>query len=128
MPAAKMVHLRDPKDVIWSAVGSLDDHEIMLNKILVGVYLRPEKTQSGILLPDQIRKEDEYQGKVGMVLKMGPLAFKDEQFEGARVDVGDWIMFRASDGFPVIVNGYLCRLLEDEKDVKMKIPAPDSIF
>lgn len=130
MPAALMVHSNDPADELRSKVGDISKIEILHNQILVAVYIRPEKTKGGIFLADQTRNEDRYQGKSGLVLKKGPLAFVDDdanKFHGQNVDVGDWVFYRVSDGFPVVINGQLCRLLE-EVHVKGKIPSPDVVF
>ena len=45
----------------------------------------------------------------------------------AGVEVGDWVFYRVSDGFLLMRNGTLCRLLE-EVHVKGKIPSPDVVF
>lgn len=130
MPAALMVHEKDPKAELLSAVGDLSQIEIMHNQILVAVYIRPEKTKSGIYLTSNTRDEDRYQGKAGLVLKKGPLAFVDDdanKFHGQNVEVGDWVFYRVSDGFQVMINGRLCRLLE-EVHIKGKIPSPDVVF
>ena len=130
MPAALMKHETDPKAELLSAVGDLSQIEIMHNQILVAVYIRPEKTKSGIYLTSKTVDEDRYQGKAGLVLKKGPLAFVDDEvnkFKGQNVEIGDWVFYRVSDGFQVTINGRLCRLLE-EVHVKGKIPAPDVVF
>lgn len=44
--------------------------------VLVLQYIRPEKVGS-IIMAEQTRREDEYQGRVGLVLRMGPEAFTD---------------------------------------------------
>lgn len=130
MPATLMVHSNDPAEELRAKVGDLSQIEILHNQILVAVYIRPEKTKSGIILTEQTRNEDRYQGKAGLVLKKGPLAFVDDEankFHGQNVEVGDWVFYRVSDGFPVVLNGALCRLLE-EVHIKGKIPAPDVVF
>lgn len=130
MPASLMVHASDPADQLRAQVGDVSKIEILHNQILVAVYIRPEKTKGGIFLSDQTRNEDRYQGKAGLVLKKGPLAFVDDdanKFHGQNVEVGDWVFYRVSDGFPLILNGTLCRLLE-EVHVKGKIPSPDVVF
>ena len=130
MPASLMTHASDPADELRAKIGNLSQVEILHNQILVGVYVRPEKTKSGIYLSDTTRNEDRYQGKAGLVLKKGPLAFVDDdanKFHGQNVEVGDWVFYRVSDGFPVVINGTLCRLLE-EVHVKGKIPSPDVVF
>lgn len=130
MPAMRMDHSKDPVEQITTKVGNLNDFEIFGNYILIGIYERPEKSKSGIYLPDQTRKEDQYQGKAGLVLKKGPTAFvsdSDYDFKGQNVEVGDWIAIFVSDGRSVVVNGQLCRLVEDQY-IRLKIPSPDSVF
>lgn len=130
MPPALMSHIEDPANEIRKRIGDISKIEVLHNQILVGVYIRPEKTKGGILLTPQTRDEDRYQGKAGLVLKKGPLAFVDDdnnKFHGQNVDIGDWVFYRVSDGFPLVLNGTLCRLLE-EVHVKGKIPSPDVVF
>lgn len=130
MPPALMSHIEDPANEIRKRIGDISQIEVLHNQILVGVYIRPEKTKGGILLTSQTRDEDRYQGKAGLVLKKGPLAFVDDdnnKFHGQNVDIGDWVFYRVSDGFPLVLNGTLCRLLE-EVHVKGKIPSPDVVF
>ena len=130
MPPALMSPIEDPANEIRKRIGDISQIEVLHNQILVGVYIRPEKTKGGILLTPQTRDEDRYQGKAGLVLKKGPLAFVDDdnnKFHGQNVDIGDWVFYRVSDGFPLVLNGTLCRLLE-EVHVKGKIPSPDVVF
>lgn len=128
--ALRMVHAEDPAKTILDKVGDLSDFEVMHNDILVGVYIRPDKTAGGIYLSDGVRKEDEYQGTVGLVLKKGPMAFVDDgaaEFHGQNIEVGDWIAFRVGDAWSISIRGALCRMIEDRL-VKMKIPAPDEVY
>lgn len=130
MPPVLMNHIEDPANEIRKRIGDISKIEVLHNQILVGVYIRPEITKGGILLTPQTRDEDRYQGKAGLVLKKGPLAFVDDdnnKFHGQNVDIGDWVFYRVSDGFPLVLNGMLCRLLE-EVHVKGKIPSPDVVF
>ena len=102
MPPALMSHIEDPANEIRKRIGDISKIEVLHNQILVGVYIRPEKTKGGILLTSQTRDEDRYQGKAGLVLKKGPLAFVDDEnnkFHGQNVDIGDWVFYRVSDGF-----------------------------
>lgn len=130
MATMSMLHTVDPAVELREKVGDISKIEVMHNQILVAVYIRPEKTKGGLYLADQTRNEDRYQGKAGLVLKKGPLAFVDDdanKFMGQNVEPGEWIFYRVSDGFPLILNGTLCRLLE-EVHVKGKIPSPDVVF
>lgn len=130
MQALKMQHDTDPKAELLAQVGDISGMELFHNQILVAVYIRPEKTKGGILLINQTRDEDKYQGKVGLVLAKGPLAFKDDSrndFAGQDVKIGDWITFRASDGWQLTIKDNLCRMLQDV-DVKARIQQPDFVF
>lgn len=130
MPALKMQHDADPKKTILDSIGDISDFEVMHGQILVAIYKRPAKTAGGILLTDTTRKEDVWQGKVGLVLAKGPCAFKDDantSFHGQDVNVGDWVYFRVSDGWSLTVNGADCRMLEDVH-IKGRIPRPDYVY
>jgi len=120
----------EPAQLIRDKIGDLSKIEIMHNQILVAQYIRPERTKSGLYLADKTRDEDRFQGKTGLVLKKGPLAFVDDdhnKFHGQNVVENDWVFFRVSDGFPVVVNGVLCRMLE-EVHIRGKIASPDVVY
>jgi len=128
--AIVMNHAVDPRTAILDQVGDLSKVEIFNNQILVAIYIRPEQTVGGILLPNQTRDEDKWQGKMGLVLKKGPSAFVDESqnwFNGIDVAVGDWVIFRPSDGWGIEVNGVLCRLLDDTV-IRGRAQKPDMIW
>lgn len=121
---------KDPKQALFDAVGDLSGYEIFHNQILVAIYVRPNVTAGGILLTDETIKEDEYQGKVGLVVKVGPTAFADSEdtdFKGQNVSVGDWIVFRVGDGWQLTIKDTACRILTD-RTVRMKIKNPGDIF
>lgn len=119
----------DPKAALLKAAGDISKEHVMYDLVLVGTYIRNERTSGGIIRPLDNVKEDEYQGKVGLVLKMGPLAgsegapgFNDEQ-----VKVGDWIVYSIKDGWAITVNGTPCRLVPYER-IRMKISDPTVVF
>jgi co-chaperonin GroES (HSP10) len=130
MTYMKMEHVEDPREQIGNAIGDLSKVDIFFNWVLVAVYKRPERTKSGIYLTDDSRKEDEYQGKAGLVLKKGAQAFVDDantSFQGQNVNVGDWVVIRPSDGWQVMINGVLCRMVQDVQ-VRLRIESPDVVF
>ena len=130
MPPRMMEHDTDPKLVLKEQIGNTDSFEIYNNQILIAIYVRPEKTKTGIYLPDSQRAEDQYQSKVGLVLKKGPAAFEGGDslwFKDMHIELNDWIVFRPSDGWPITVNGVLCRMLDDTS-VRGKIDVPDKIW
>ncbi len=125
-----MDHEVDPKQKILDLVGDLSGIEILNNQILCAVYVRPTKTKSGIYLADQTTAEDRFQGKVGLLIGMGPSAFEDESgqwFADSSFKMHDWLVFRPSDGWNITINGVLCRMLSDTQ-VKMRIPSPDVVW
>jgi len=130
MPAMVMEHTVDPKTALLKEIGDLSKIEIFNNQLLVGIYVRPEKTKSGILLASSTREEDKWQGKVGLVLKQGKNAFVDDAgkwFKDVKISDGDWLVFRPSDGWQLTVNNVLCRILEDV-DVRGRIDHPDKVW
>lgn len=130
MPQMAMEHLEDPAVTITKKIGNLKDIVLFGNQVLLGVYERPKVTKSGIHLADQTRSEDKYQGKAALVLKKGPTAFVSDanyDFKGANVEPGDWVAIFVSDGRPLVINGQLVRLVEDQW-IRLKIPAPDIVF
>lgn len=139
MPSMLMKHDVDPAKVILDKIGSLEGFELFGNQVLVGVYERPEKgkdikradgTVANLFLPDQTRNEDRYQGKAALVLMKGPTAFVNDHnydFKGMTVNKGDWVSIFVSDGRQIVINGQLCRIVEDQY-IRLKIPAPDAVF
>ncbi len=121
---------KDPKQGLIDAVGDLSNYDIFHNQILVAVYVRPNVTTGGIFLTDNTLKEDEYQGKVGLVVKVGPTAFLDNQeddFQGQKVSPGDWVVFRTGDGWQLTIRDTACRILTD-RTIRMRIKDPGDIY
>ena len=135
MPFMAMKHEKDPAQAILDKIGmkklgDLPGFELFGNRVLLGIYERPEVTKSGIHLPDQTRKEDEFQGKAALVLMKGPSAFVDDEhftFNGQSLEPGDWVSVFISEGRKIVINKQLCRIVRDQ-DISMKIPAPDTVF
>jgi co-chaperonin GroES (HSP10) len=120
----------DPKKALMDGVGDLSGIELFFNQILVAIYISPDKTKGGVYLPDSAVQEDIYQGKCGLVLMKGPMAFKDDaqtEFMGQDVEVGDWVAFRVGDTWQLTLNGISCRLITD-RNIKMRVAKPGIIF
>lgn len=130
MPSMIMDHAVDPCENLIRQLGNIEDVEVFNNQVLVAVYIRPNVTAGGVHLPDSITDEDRHQGKVGLIVGMGPDAFIDRSerwFQGIKISMREWIVFRPSEGWPVTVNGVLCRMLNDI-DVKGRIARPDQVW
>lgn len=128
----RMVHLEDPKQKLLDELGEIPEGIVNLNKILVACYRRPEKTVGGIILTDRANDEDVWQGKVGLIIAMGPTAFQDDEankFHGLKYEVGDWVWFvQASDGKACQVNGVPCRVFLAEGLLSGTVPSPDLVW
>ena len=103
---------------------------LLRNRLIVGSYVASHITPGGIIKPQKLLDEDRYQGKVGLVLKLGPIAFKfDEDPEGKNAPkVGDWVLYRAADTSEIgIGEGAPCRVLYDDS-VIMVVDDPKDYF
>lgn len=129
--ALEMVHDIDPKQEIMDDVAPfLNDIEPLAAQVLIGIYVRPKKTSGGIYIPDNTQGEDIYQGKVGLVLKLGPLAFSEDEshkWGGRTPQVGDWVLFRVGDTFPFSLGKRHCRAVEDV-NFKFILHKPDIAY
>lgn len=120
----------NPATPLLAAAGDLSDYEVFHNLVLVATYVAPPLMMKGpngedvpLHLTDRALAEDRFQGKVGLVIKVGPTAFQDDgvaKFGGVAVSVGDWVMYRPSDGTELFIRdrrkineGLSCRLIED---------------
>lgn len=120
----------DPKAAIIKAVGDLNKQEVFSDLVLVGTYIRNEKTSGGIIRPSEVLKEDEYQGKVGLVLKKGPLAYadwEDDETRGKSAQLHTWVVFAIKDTWPVQINGAPCRFVPYDK-LRMRLTDPSLVF
>lgn len=121
---------KDPRKAIPDLVGDLDGIEVIGDMVLVGIYIRPEKTAGGIIRPTVNKQEDVWQGKVGIVLKWGSDAFRDletGELYSQRVEVGEWCVFKVGDGWSVHINDYPCRLVRDSA-IRLKIKDPNVVL
>lgn len=131
MMKMRMTHERDPKEVLFEQLGGREKEvELFGARVLVATYRRPDKTEAGIYLPDKIKDEDLYQGTVGLVIGLGPLAFKDSEgviFSGKRLEVGDWCFFTPAEGKAISINGVHCRIFDDVR-IHGRVSEPDLVF
>jgi co-chaperonin GroES (HSP10) len=129
MPFMVMEHEKDPRQDLLEKIGNIDDIEIFNNQVLCAVYVRPEKTKSGIYVTQVSREEDKIQGKVGLILKKGEAAFADdgEWFSGVTFDLHQWVVFRPSDGWSITINNVLCRIIDDI-NIRGRVQHPDQVW
>ncbi len=128
--------------------------DIQSNRVLVAQYITSNVTAGGIIRPHSNQQEDRWQGKIGLVLKCGPLAFQYDEVmeyineEGASTDpveawreavehfglpaIGDWVQFRTSETHEVgivVAPGVAapCRYINDNSIIA-KIADPTVIY
>lgn len=101
------------KQHIFDQLGSLDGLEIFGRQVLVGVYVRPAMNpRNGWTVIESRQQEDWYQGKVALIIALGPDAFVgDESYrkanfpDGIAPKVGDWMFMNASTGMQMNMCG-----------------------
>lgn len=126
----RLSEAKDFRETAWEELGDISGVEVFFNHILVVTYIRNEKTKGGIIRPGINIDEDAYQGKVGLVVKKGPMAFAEDDevsFAGLDVSVNDFVVYRVGDGWDITINGVPCRMLTD-RTIKMRIKNPEIIF
>lgn len=120
----------DPKQAIIKAVGNISGLKVGSDLVLLGTYIRNEMTAGGIIRPKENVEEDEYQGKVGLVLKAGPMAaggWEDEATSGQMAELHTWVVYQIKDAWPVQINGTPCRFVPYEK-IRAQIPEPSMVL
>jgi hypothetical protein len=130
-------HTVDPAKALMKRIGKIPEGIVQFSNILVAIYQPPsvEKTSGGVFVAQTLQKEDvdEYlwQGKVGLIVAMGPQAYMDDdnvKFHGTKNKVGDWVWFQPSNGQACDVNEVFCRVFETERFIRGVIPHPDYII
>lgn len=130
MAALEMSHAEDPKQEILNELRPYtNDIEPLGTECLVAIYIRPSMTKGGIHLAGVTKDEDVYQGKVGLVIKTGPLAFVEDESHSwpVKPKVGDWVVFRVGDTFPLVIGKRNCRLI-DESNIRAIVNRPDIVL
>lgn len=130
MPAIAHLHTVDPKqelhDKVWPLV---KDFEVLGPRLLLAVYMPPERTKGGIIMTDRHKTENRFQAVTALVMKMGPLAFVDDEthkWGERKPKVGDWVVYRVGDTYGIDVGEYTVRMIEDSLIFAI-VPAPDLV-
>jgi hypothetical protein len=126
--SAKIKHFffneeEDTKQEIWRRLGDIEDIELLFNDVLVAKYIR-KKVSKNLDAAPETQREDQWQGVVGMVLKLGPTAFVDDEHTKfpkwtKAIMPNDWVVYRSSDGWDKDIapaEGYhavKCRVIQD---------------
>lgn len=120
----------DPKLAVWGALGNaLKDLVLYRNDVLLVTAPIMAKSKGGIILADKTKNEERYQGKIGLIVKLGEIAFNDVEIwpnEETRPIVGDWVFYRNADTHECAINKVSCRFIKDHLIIG-KVSAPDAI-
>lgn len=107
----------DPRKALLAQIGDISGQQILHSQVLVAPYAGSKyHAGTSILRTDKDLQEVQYQGSIGLVIAVGPGAFKDAPgaaFHGMKAKVGDWVLFRPSDGLQLYIREVPCRLFED---------------
>ena len=136
----------DQKQEIMNWIGDVSKDVILNDEVLVATYARRQYvyTRGGqkMWLSDEELIENRYQGKVGLLLKSGPEAFRfargwanispvpgetHDEFEARRIlhtpKPGDWVLYRSADGFEAALQRAIVKIIPSEC-IKMIIADP----
>jgi hypothetical protein len=100
----------------------MDQVKWMSNLVVCATYFLPafQLMPNGKKFYRSDKGHDEalWQGKVGLVIGKGPLAFKDEpalgvHFHGQDIKIGDWVQWDIHDARQCTINRIHCRFLKD---------------
>jgi chaperonin GroES len=99
-------------------------------RILVMPYRGKEKTDGGLILPDQVREREALATVVAYVMRLGPLAYKDPNKFGENAEPwcqeGQWVCIGRYAGSRFKIDGGEVRIINDD-EVIATIIEPDDI-
>jgi|TARA_X000001388_G_scaffold8789_2_gene5416 chaperonin GroES len=99
-------------------------------RVLVMPYMGRDKTEGGVYVPDQARDRESKATVVAYVLKVGPLAYADQDKFGTDSEPwckeGDWVCIGRYAGSRFSIEGGEVRIINDD-EVIATIIDPDDI-
>ena len=94
-------------------------------RILIMPYIPPKVSKGGVELPDEVHERERLAINVGLVMAVGPLAYKDRNKFGNQDDKNenwrpwckekDWVIFGKYAGSRFKIDGGELRLLNDDE-------------
>lgn len=114
----------------------MDGCHFMHNWVVCATYWLPafDVLPSGMTWHRTDTSHDEamWQGKVGLVIGKGPMAFVDEPenrvyFHGQNINIGDWVQWDIHDARQATINRVHCRYLKDVQIIA-KVDDPRLIY
>lgn len=120
----------------WENVGDLRDFNLFPTDVLVAHFERTKLPGSTLFAARQTKTEDRFQGKVGLILKLGTQAYVDAidaKFHGFSPRAGDWAVYKNTDGreMDIVAAGKvtktLVRVLKDG-EIYLTVNRPDRVW
>jgi co-chaperonin GroES (HSP10) len=121
--------------MVKETVVDLDEHrkptqlpEPVGYQLLIALPESKEATDGGVYMPDFSREREEAAGITGMVLAVGPDAYRDEaKFpSGPYCKKGDWVVMKPYTGFRMVIHKTEFRLINDDC-VRAKVDDPRGV-
>lgn len=114
-------YARDPKEFLLSRCAlAMQNSQYTRDLVVCATYYLPafDIMSNGQRFYRSESSQDEalWQGKVGLIIGMGPLAFKDEgalKFGDMKFEIGDWVQWDIHDSRQFTVNRIHCRWMRD---------------
>ena len=106
------------KEMLLGMLGDISGQRPLGNRVLVATYVTRQISKGGIIFVDKRKDASRFEGKVGLVIAVGPGAFKYDgayPWEGPKPAVGDWVWYRASDAPERWIRDVSCRTIEDDR-------------
>lgn len=130
----KMTAAEEAK-ALFKRIGDLSAFKLFQNRILVAKFQRTTIGSGRLLAAEHTKTEDKWQGKTGLVVKKGTIAFMDDEatgtfWHGDNVEVGDWVFFNYGDGTDIEIcpdgstDRIYCKVLK-EGEIIGSVPRPD---
>lgn len=139
--ALRVIHETDPREEIHTALGDLPSKvRVGGEDVLICRYVRTGRVATreglaGLWIPDQTKDNDRWLQNTGLIIKMGPLAYKTEKTKRWFVDdkddahppvVGDWVMFNPNTAMPFFLGERICFLVPAQH-IFLVVEEPDII-
>ena len=127
----KDIGVKATKDVDETNVGDIKDQLPNPSgwRLLVLPFTPKEKSKGGILIAQETLDRLRIAVNCGYVIKMGPLAYKDEEkfASGPWCKEGDWVIFARYAGSRLPIEGGEVRILNDD-EVLGTIKDPEAVL
>jgi chaperonin GroES len=98
-------------------------------RIVILPHKGVEKTKGGVILSDTLIQEQQWTTNVGLVLKLGPMAYEDkDKFPtGPWCKEKDWVIFARYAGSRLKIDGGELRILNDDEILGV-VDSPDDVL